>query len=135
MSQHSNITSVDESPLVEGLLYVGTDDGVIQISEDAGKNWRKVDKIFGVPEFFFVNDIKADLHDADTVYACVDDHKTGDYSSFVLKSTDRGRSWEMMVGDLPENHICWRIVQDHVRKDLFFLATEFGIYSLSLIHI
>lgn len=129
MSQHSNITSVDESPLVEGLLYVGTDDGLIQVSEDAGKTWRKVDKIFGVPEFFFVNDIKADLHDADTVYACVDDHKTGDYSPFVVKSTDRGRTWELMVGDLPENHICWRIVQDHVRKDLFFLATEFGIYS------
>ena len=90
MSQHGNITSVDESPLVEGLLYVGTDDGLIQISEDGGENWRKVDKIFGVPEFFFVNDIKADLHDPDTVYACVDDHKTGDYKPYVVKSTDRG---------------------------------------------
>lgn len=129
MSQHSNITSIDESPLVEGLLYAGTDDGLIQISEDGGENWRKVDKVFGVPEFFFVNDIKADLHDENTVYACVDDHKTGDYSPYVIKSTDRGRTWEMMIGNLPEKHICWRIVQDHVRKDLFFLATEFGIYS------
>ncbi|MEL6109527.1 MAG: glycosyl hydrolase [Planctomycetota bacterium] len=128
MSQHSNITSIAESPLVEGLLYVGTDDGLIQISEDGGENWRKVDKIFGIPEYFFVNDIKADLHDPDTVYACIDDHKTGDYSPYVVRSTDRGRTWEMMVGDLPEKHLCWRIVQDHVRKDLFFLATEFGIF-------
>ena len=128
MSQHANITSIAESPLVEGLLYVGTDDGLIQISEDGGENWRKVDKIFGVPEYFFVNDIKADLHDPDTVYACIDDHKTGDYSPYVVRSTDRGRTWEMMVGDLPEKHLCWRIVQDHVRKDLFFLATEFGIF-------
>jgi photosystem II stability/assembly factor-like uncharacterized protein len=128
MSQHGNITSIAESPLVEGLLYVGTDDGLIQVSEDGGENWRKIDKVFGVPEFFFVNDIKADLHDPDTVYACVDDHKTGDYSPMVIKSTDRGKSWEMMVGDLPEKHICWRIVQDHERKDLFFLATEFGIF-------
>lgn len=128
MSQHSNITSISESPVVEGLLYVGTDDGLIQISEDGGKNWRKVDKIFGVPEYFFVNDIKADLHDADTVYACVDDHKTGDYKPYVIRSTDRGRTWDMMVGNLPDKHICWRIVQDHVRKDLFFLATEFGIF-------
>lgn len=129
MSQHGNITSVDESPLVEGLLYVGTDDGLIQVSEDGGENWRKIDKIFGVPEFFFVNDIKADLHDPDTVYACVDDHKTGDYKPYVVKSTDRGRTWDLMVGNLPENHICWRMVQDHERADLFFLATEFGIFS------
>ncbi|MEO1524492.1 MAG: glycosyl hydrolase [Planctomycetota bacterium] len=128
MSQHANITSIAESPLVEGLLYVGTDDGLIQISEDGGKNWRKVDKIFGIPEYFFVNDIKADLHDPDTVYACIDDHKTGDYSPYVVRSTDRGRTWDLMVGNLPEKHLCWRIVQDHVRKDLFFLATEFGIF-------
>lgn len=129
MSQHSNITSIAESPLVEGLLYVGTDDGLIQVSEDGGKNWRKIDRIFDIPEFFFVNDIKADLHDADTVYVCIDDHKTGDYSPYVVKSTDRGRTWERMVGDLPEKHICWRIVQDHVHEKLFFLATEFGIYA------
>ena len=128
MSQYSNITSIAESPIVEGLLYVGTDDGLIQISEDGGENWRKVDRIFDVPENFFVNDIKADLHDADTVYACLDDHKTGDYKPYVVKSTDRGRSWELMTSNLPDKHLCWRIVQDHVRADLFFLATEFGIY-------
>lgn len=129
MSQHSNITSIAESPLVEGLLYVGTDDGLIQVSEDGGKNWRKIDRIFGIPEFFFVNDIKADLHDPDTVYACIDDHKTGDYSPYLVKSTDRGRTWESMVGNLPAKHLCWRIVQDHVNPKLFFLATEFGIFA------
>lgn len=129
MSQHGNITSIAESPLVEGLLYVGTDDGLIQVSEDGGENWRKVDRIFDVPEFFFVNDIKADLHDPNTVYACIDDHKTGDYQPYVVKSTDRGRTWQLMVGDLPARHICWRLVQDHVNQDLFFLATEFGIYA------
>ncbi|MCP4783532.1 MAG: glycosyl hydrolase [Fuerstiella sp.] len=128
MSQHSNITSIAESPLVEGLLYIGTDDGLIQVSEDGGMNWRKIDRSFDVPEYFFVNDIEADLHDPDTVYACIDDHKTGDYKPYVVKSSDRGRTWELMVGNLPERHICWRIVQDHVRKDLFFLATEFGIF-------
>ncbi len=129
MSQYANITSISESPLVEGLLYVGTDDGLIQTSEDGGKTWRKTDRIFGVPEFFFVNDVKADLHDADTVYACLDDHKTGDYRPFVVKSTDRGRTWKLIVGNLPAKHICWRVVQDHVDPDLLFLATEFGIYA------
>lgn len=128
MSQYGNITSISESPIVEGLLYVGTDDGLIQVSEDGGENWRKVDQIYGVPENSFINDIKADLHDADTVYACLDNHKTGDYKPYLVKSTDRGRTWKSMVGDLPERHLVWRIVQDHERADLFFLGTEFGIY-------
>ena len=129
MSQHSNITSISESPLEEGLLYVGTDDGLIQVSEDGGQNWRKVERIFDVPELFFVNDIKADLHDPNTVYACIDDHKTGDYQPYVVKSTDRGLTWELMVGNLPDKHLCWRMVQDHVKQELFFLATEFGIFA------
>ncbi len=128
MSQYGNITSIDESPVVEGLLYVGTDDGLIQVSEDGGKNWRKIDKIFGVPEYFFVNDIKADRKDPDTVYVCVDNHKTGDYAPYVLRSRDRGRTWESIVGDLPERHLCWRIIQDDVNTDLMFLGTEFGAY-------
>ncbi len=128
MSRYGNITSISESPRVEGLLYVGTDDGLIQVSEDGGENWRKIEQIYGIPEGSFVNDIKADLHDKDTVYACLDNHKTGDYRPMLIKSTDRGRTWKSMAGDLPEKHLVWRIVQDHERVDLFFLATEFGIF-------
>ncbi|MEM7473615.1 MAG: glycosyl hydrolase [Planctomycetota bacterium] len=128
MSQYGNITSIDESPVVEDLIYVGTDDGLIHVTEDGGKNWRKIDKISCAPEYFFVNDIKADRHDPDTVYACVDNHKTGDYSPYVLRSRDRGNTWELMVGDLPERHLCWRIIQDHVNANLMFLGTEYGAY-------
>ena len=128
MSRYGNITSISESPVVEGLLYVGTDDGLIQVSEDGGENWRKIERIYGIPEGSFVNDIKADLHDADTVYACLDNHKTGDYRPMLIKSTNRGLTWTSMVGDLPDKHLIWRIVQDHERADLFFLGTEFGIF-------
>ena len=128
MSKFGNITSISESPVVEDLLYVGTDDGLIQVSEDGGATWHKVDQIYGVPEYSFVNDIKADLHDPDTAYACLDNHKSGDYTPYLVKSTDRGRTWRSMVGDLPDRHLVWRIVQDHKRPDLFFLGTEFGIY-------
>jgi len=128
MSRYGNITSISESPIKEGLIYVGTDDGLIQVTEDGGATWRKIDRIFGVPEFFFVNDIKADLHDVDTVYAAVDNHKYGDYKPYLLKSTDRGRTWESIVGDLPDRHLVWRIIQDHVDRNLFFLGTEFGLY-------
>lgn len=128
MSQYGNITSIDESPVVEGLIYAGTDDGLIQITEDGGETWRKVDKVFGVPEYFFVNDIKADRHDADTVYVAMDNHKTGDYNPYLLRSRDRGQTWESIAGDLPERHLCWRIIQDDVNPALLFLGTEFGAY-------
>ncbi len=129
MSQHGNITSVSESPLQEGLIYVGTDDGLIHVTEDSGESWRRVERIWGVPEFAFVNDIKADLHDVNTVYACLDNHKEGDYRPFLIKSTDRGRTWTSLVGDLPDRHLVWRIIQDHVQPRLMFLATEFGIFT------
>jgi len=128
MSNYGSVTSLSESPLVEGLLYAGTDDGLIQISENGGQKWRTIDKLPGVPDFFFVNDIKADLFDPDTVYVVVDDHKTGDFSPYVLKSTNRGRSWRSITGNLPDRHIAWRLVQDHVNSNLLFLGTEFGVF-------
>jgi hypothetical protein len=128
MSQYGTITSLSESPLVEGLLYAGTDDGRIQVSEDGGGRWRAIDQLPDVPDGFFVNDIKADLHDADTVYVVVDDHKSGDFSPYILKSTNRGKSWRSIAGNLPERHVVWRVVQDHVNPALLFAATEFGVF-------
>ena len=128
MSRYNTITSLSESPVVAGLIYAGTDDGLIQVSEDGGDSWRRIDRLPGVPQRFFVNDIKADLHDADTVYVVVDDHKSGDFSPYVLKSENRGRSWQSIAGNLPERHLLWRIVQDHEQPGLMFLATEFGVF-------
>jgi photosystem II stability/assembly factor-like uncharacterized protein len=129
MSAYGNITSISESPKVEGLIYVGTDDGLIQVTEDGGKNWRKVDKIYGIPEYFFVNDVKADLHNPDTVYACVDLHKVGDFKPYIAVSRDRGRNWDLIAGDLPDRLLVWRIVQDHVKPELLFVGTEFGAFT------
>ena len=118
MSQYGTITSLSESPLVEGLLYAGTDDGRIQVSENGGESWRAIDKLPGVPDGFFVNDIKADLHDADTVYAVVDDHKSGDFTPYILKSSNRGQNWLSISKGLPDRHVAWRLVQDHVNPAL-----------------
>jgi photosystem II stability/assembly factor-like uncharacterized protein len=130
MSKYNTITSLAESPIEEGLLWAGTDDGLLQVSSDGGENWKAipVGDLPGVPGTAFVNDIKADLFDADTVYVCLDNHKYGDFKPYLVKSTNRGRSWSSIAGDLPDRHLVWRLVQDHVRKDLFFLATEFGIF-------
>lgn len=128
MSKYATVTSLAQSPHDAQLLYAGTDDGLLQITEDGGANWRQVDSLPGVAEFFFVNDVKADLHDADTVYVTVDQHKTGDYSPYLYKSTDRGHSWQSISGDLPERHLVWRLVQDHVNPELLFAGTEFGLF-------
>ncbi|MBL4659822.1 MAG: hypothetical protein JKY19_05670 [Alcanivoracaceae bacterium] len=130
MSNYNTITSLAESPLKEGLIYAGTDDGFIQVTENAGKHWRKIKvaSLPGVPKTAFVNDIKADLFDENTVYVALDNHKFGDYQPYLFKSNNRGKSWQSMSGDLPDKHLVWRMVQDHVNKNLMFAATEFGLF-------
>jgi photosystem II stability/assembly factor-like uncharacterized protein len=130
MSEYNTITSLAESPLQEGLVYAGTDDGLIQVTEDGGATWRAVPvrTLPGVPETAFVNDIKADLHDVNTVYVALDNHKFGDYRPFLYRSTDRGRTWRSIVANLPERTLVWRLVQDHVNPALLFAGTEFGLY-------
>ncbi|WP_430815485.1 VPS10 domain-containing protein [Carboxylicivirga sp. RSCT41] len=130
MSTYNTITSLAESPLQEGLIYAGTDDGQISITEDGGANWRtiSVGKLPDVPETAFVNDIKADLHDVNTVYISLDNHKFGDFKPYLLKSTNKGQSWKAITGNLPQKTLVWRFVQDHVNANLCFIGTEFGLY-------
>ncbi|MBN1339319.1 MAG: hypothetical protein JXA03_08350 [Bacteroidales bacterium] len=130
MSYYSTITSLSESPLKEGLIYAGTDDGLIQVTENNGQSWRKteVGNIPGIPPTAFVNDIKADLFDVNTVYVVMDNHKYGDLKPYVVKSADMGKSWQSVTGNIPDKTLTWRIVQDHIKPDLLFLATESGIY-------
>ncbi len=130
MSNYNTITSLAESPKQQGLLYAGTDDGIIQVTEDGGKNWNKtaVGSLPGVPATAFVNDIRADLFDANTVYVALDNHKYGDFAPYLLKSTNKGKTWSSISSNIPQGTMVWRLVQDHVKKDLLFAATEFGIY-------
>jgi photosystem II stability/assembly factor-like uncharacterized protein len=127
-SFYGTIVAVSESPVVADLLYAGTDDGLIQVSEDGGANWRRVDKVGDVPEMTYVNDLEASLHDANTIYAALNNHKRGDFAPYIYKSTDRGRSWRSVSGDLPERGSVYTIAEDHVNPNLLFAGTEFGIF-------
>lgn len=130
MSNYNTITSLSESPLLRGLIYAGTDDGFIQVTANGGEQWTKIPVTrMGLPARSFVNDIKADLHNENTVYAVLDNHKEGDFNPYLYKSTDRGQTWTSLSKNLPKRTLLWRIVQDHVNKNLFFLATEFGVYT------
>ncbi|HEV8629250.1 MAG TPA: glycosyl hydrolase, partial [Thermoanaerobaculia bacterium] len=127
-SFYGNIVALSESPLVEGMLYVGTDDGLIQVSEDGGAHWRQQVKFPGVPDMAYVSDLEASRFDKDTVYASFENHTQGDFKPYVLRSSDRGRSWTAIAGDLPKNGMVWTLAQDHVRAPLLFAGTEFGLY-------
>jgi len=127
-SMYGSIIALSESPLVEGLIFAGTDDGLIQVTEDGGETWTRRDRFGRVPEMTFVSDVVASLHDADTVFATFNNHKRGDFAPYVYRSTNRGRSWASITGDLPERGNVHTIVQDHVDPDLLFVGTEFGVY-------
>ncbi len=130
MSNYNSITSLSQSPLDANVIYAGTDDGIIQVTQDGGKTWNKImtSSLSGVSDRAFVNDIKADLHDKGTVYVVLDNHKEGDFEPYVFKSTNFGQTWTSIVNNIPERTLTWRIVQDHIKSDLLFLATEFGVY-------
>ncbi len=130
MSKYNTITAIAESPLDENILYVGTDDGLIRASQDGGKSWSKVEvsSLPGGPKSAFVNNLYADLYDPHTVYAALDAHKYGDFKPYLYKSTNGGKSWKSITGDLPARHIVWRVVQDEVKPGLLFAGTEFGIF-------
>lgn len=127
-SVYGNIVSFDESPKKEGLLYVGTDDGLIQVSDDGGNNWTKISNFAGVPEKTYVSCIKASLHDENIVFASFDNHKRGDFKPYILKSNDKGKTWTSIANNLPEDAVVWSIAQDHVDADLLFAGTEYGLY-------
>ncbi len=127
-SLYGNIVALDESPLVEGLLYVGTDDGLIQISEDGGQNWTAREKIGGLPEQIYVDYLLASLHDPDTVYLAFDGRKINDLRPLLFVSHDRGATWKSIADDLPDRGTVYCIAEDHVRPGLLFAGTEFGVY-------
>ncbi|MDA8589406.1 glycosyl hydrolase [Flavobacteriaceae bacterium] len=130
MSTYNTITSLSESVLNQNILYAGTDDGLIHYTKDGGSSWASitVDKLPGVPNSSFVNDIKADLHNDQIAYVALDNHKFGDYSPYLYKTSNGGKSWKPIINGLPEDNFVWRIVQDHVDPNLLFLATEYGLY-------
>jgi photosystem II stability/assembly factor-like uncharacterized protein len=121
------IVSLEESPVKENLLYAGTDDGLIQISEDA-KSWRRAGSFPGVPEFTFVADLLASHFDENIVFAAFDNIKNDDFKPYLLKSSDKGKTWVSIASNLPENGTVHSIVQDHINPDLLFVGTEFGLF-------
>ncbi|HEU4509129.1 MAG TPA: hypothetical protein VFR78_12860 [Pyrinomonadaceae bacterium] len=123
-----NASALAESPKKEGLIYVGTDDGLVQVTEDGGKNWRKIEKFPGVADMSYVTRIIASNHDANTAYVSFDNHQSNDFKPYLLKTTDAGRTWTSISSNLPKNGPVLAIAEDHVNPNLLFTGTEFGLW-------
>ncbi len=125
---YGNISALAESPKQEGLIYTGTDDGLVQVTDDGGKSWLKIDKTMGVPEDCYVQRIVASQHDAAVVYIVYENHQNGDFKPYLMKSADRGRTWISVSGNLPENGAVYALAEDYVNPKLLFAGTEYGLF-------
>ena len=128
-SKFGNIFALAESPLQEGMIYAGTDDGLIWIRENEGSDWTRYDSFTGVPDTTFVNYILPSLHDVNTVYACFDGRKnSSDFTPYLIKSTDKGKTWTSIASNLPSGTV-YAIQEDHVNPDILFIGTEWGVWT------
>ncbi len=130
-SIYGNIVSLSESPVKEGLLYVGTDDGLIQVTEDSGAVWNRTELPRDLPETTYVSRLEASSHDVDTLYAAFDNHQMGDFTPYLYKSVDRGASWTSITTGLPTNGPVYVVVEDPGNPSLLFAGTEFGLFFTS----
>lgn len=131
VADFGNISTIDESPLRKGLLYVGTDDGLVQVTRDDGKTWEKISKFPGVPGMAYVSRVVASRHAEGTAYVTLDNHRSNDFIPYVLKSMDYGKSWRSISANLPRNGSV-HVVREHPRTSaLLFVGTEFGAFYSS----
>jgi photosystem II stability/assembly factor-like uncharacterized protein len=131
-AEYGNISTIDESPLRQGLLYVGTDDGVISVSRDGGATWTKVTKFPGVPDQAYVSRVVASRFREGLVYATMDNHRNNDFKPYVLKSEDYGAHWTAITGNLPANGSVQVIREGYNEPNLLFVGTEFGAFFSAL---
>jgi photosystem II stability/assembly factor-like uncharacterized protein len=127
-SFYGNIVALSESAKKEELIYVGTDDGLIQVTSDGGQNWTKHETFAGVPDKTYVSRLAASQHDANVVYAAFDNHKNEDFKPYLLRSADAGKTWTSIAGNLPENGPVLAFAEDTVNANLLFAGTEFGAF-------
>ncbi len=123
----AQISSIAESPLNEEILYVGSADGLIHFTHNAGGHWQ-LSVITGLPDYSRVHQIIASKHDPLVAYAACHAITGGDYSPYLYKTTDGGKTWTAINNDLPEKGSTYTIAEDHAEANLLFVGTQYGVY-------
>lgn len=126
-SMYGNITALAESPLNSNILIAGTDDGLIHITADGGKNWQKYESFPGVPKNTLVQNVYASKHSY-AIYAVFNNHRNGDFKPYLLKSEDLGKTWVAIQNDLPSRGTVNCFTEDHKNKQLMFVGSDFGLF-------
>jgi hypothetical protein len=126
--QYATLTTIDESPVIPGVIWAGTDDGNVQVTRDGGRTWTNVtDKITGHPGYW-VSRVMASHHEAGTAYVTVTGYRHDDFKPFAWKTTDYGATWTSIAGNLP-NEAVNVIREDRRNPNLLFIGTDFGVYA------
>jgi hypothetical protein len=126
---YGTIITISESPLRAGLIWVGTDDGNVQISRDSGIHWQNVgDNILEVPEDLWISRVEACHFNEATAYLSFDGHRNDNFQPWVFKTTDYGETWLFIGGTLPDGHPVYVIKEDLKNPNLLFVGTEFAVF-------
>jgi hypothetical protein len=130
VEEYSTITTFSESPLAANVLWVGTDDGNLQVTRDAGKTWKNVvPRVSGVPKGAYVSRVVASKYAEGTAYATFDAHRNDDYGIYILTTTDYGENWKSIRNGIPESAGSVHVLREHPRnQNLLFAGTEFGLW-------
>ncbi|MCA2985676.1 WD40/YVTN/BNR-like repeat-containing protein [Gemmatimonas sp.] len=123
-----NISAMSESPRRAGVLAVGTDDGVVAVTQNDGRTWTRVTSVAGVPDTTYVSGVQLSRHAEGTVYATFDGHRSNDMKPYVYRSTDYGRTWTSITGNLPALGPVQVLREHHRAANLLFVGTEFGVF-------
>lgn len=127
---HSTIISISESPLIPGMVWVGTDDGNIQLTRDGGATWTNLrPNLRGVPDFTWVSRVEASNFDPAVAYVSFDGHRRGDMKPYVYRTADYGRTWTGIMAGLPAAQPVYVVKEDHRNPRLLFLGTETTVYA------
>ena len=117
-----------ESPLNKDLLYVGTDDGLIHVTENSGNTWKKYERFSNVPKMTYVNMLLASQHNENVIYSVFNNHKKGDFKPYLFRSDNKGKSWKSISSNLPNRGSVYSVAEDHIDPNLLFAGTEFGLF-------
>jgi len=124
-----NIVTLEESSARQGVVWVGSDDGIVSVTQDAGKTWTNVtSKISGVPKFTYVSDVLPSRAQAATAYVAFDGHRGGDFNTYLFATGDYGATWRSIAGNLPKGEVARGLAEDRRNPDILYLGTETGLW-------